>query len=90
MDSEVIRVERDGGVAHLVLDRPDKANAMAEEFWHDLPAIIHILDADPAVRAVVISAEGKHFTSGIDLSMFSGIQSCLKGNPRGRPTLFAR
>ena len=81
MDSEVIRVERDGGVAHLVLDRPDKANAMAEEFWHDLPAIIHILDADPAVRAVVISAEGKHFTAGIDLSIFTDITKLFEGEP---------
>ena len=81
MQSEVIRVELDGAVAHIILDRPEKANAMGEDFWRDLPAIIDELDASPEVRAVVISGEGKHFTSGIDLSMFTGIADLAKGEP---------
>lgn len=85
MKSDVIRVERPeafgGAVAHLILDRPEKANAMGEEFWRDLPAIMEALDAAAEVRAAVISAEGRHFTSGIDLAMFSGIADFAEGEP---------
>ena len=81
MDSEVIRTEIEGGVAHLVMDRPDKANAMGEAFWRDLPLLIEELEATPEIRAVVISGEGRHFTSGIDLSMLANTTDLAKAEP---------
>ena len=81
MESEFFRVERDGAVAHLIMARPDKANAMNHAFWADLPRIVRALDATPEVRALVISAEGKHFTSGIDLSMFTDVNDLFGGEP---------
>ena len=80
MQSDFFKIEIDGHVAHLVLNRPDKANAMNRPFWDDLPRIMDELDATPTIRAVLISAEGRHFTSGIDLSMLSDVSS-FDGEP---------
>lgn len=59
-------------VAHLRLSRPDELNTMVPEFWNDLPAIITELSDRGDVRAVVISSTGKHFSAGMDLSVFTG------------------
>ncbi len=59
-------------VAHLKLIRPEKHNSMVPSFWRDLPEIVDALSAEGAVRALVISAEGKHFCSGMDISVFTG------------------
>ena len=77
----VIRASRSEGRLTLALDRPEKANAMGEAFWRDLPLILDELDATPEIRAVVISGEGKHFTSGIDLSMLAGTTDLAKADP---------
>lgn len=71
----------DGAVAHLVMNRSDKANGMNDAFWAELPAIVRDLDADPAIRALVISGKGKHFSGGMDLSAFQGIAELTKGEP---------
>lgn len=56
-------------VAHLQLCRPAELNAMNAAFWTEIVAGFGEIDADPTVRAVVISAQGKHFTAGLDLAM---------------------
>lgn len=71
----------ENGIAHLVLARPEKANAMSPDFWEDLPRLVRAHDQDPAVRVVVISAEGKHFTSGMDLAAFDGILDHSRSEP---------
>lgn len=68
--SAVLEVERRDHVAIVWLDRPDKLNAMAPEFWDDFPAIIEALGADPEVRVVVIAGRGRAFTVGLDLATF--------------------
>jgi enoyl-CoA hydratase len=73
------RVE--GPVAHLSMNRPDKANGMTQAFWDELPLLVRELDADPAIRVLVISGEGKHFTGGMDLAAFSGIADLAKSEP---------
>jgi len=70
--SDVLTVERDGHVATLWLDNPEARNAMGPAFWTDLPLVMAELGADEEVRAIVLAAKGKHFTAGIDLTMFGG------------------
>lgn len=81
LEGGFFRHERDGGVAHLTMNRPDKANAMSPEFWEDLPRLVKTLGDDPTVRALVISAEGRHFTAGMDLAAFDGILALPKEEP---------
>lgn len=58
-------------IAHLRLNRPEKANSMVPSFWTDLPAAVNALSRDASARVLVISAEGKHFSSGMDISVFT-------------------
>lgn len=58
-------------IAHIVLCRPDKRNAMIREFWEELPRLIHHIDSQSLARVIIISSTGPHFTSGIDVNMFA-------------------
>ncbi|MBB1496840.1 crotonase/enoyl-CoA hydratase family protein [Paracoccus sp. MC1862] len=65
---ETIRIETDArGVATLWLARPDKHNALSAQMIAELTQAAEQLGADPAVRVVVLAAEGKSFCAGGDL-----------------------
>jgi enoyl-CoA hydratase len=67
MSYDHLNIERDGGVATLWLDRPEKLNALNRALWSSIPAAMAELDADPEVRAIVVAGRGKAFCAGIDL-----------------------
>lgn len=68
MGYETIRLDVDArGVATLTLNRPDMHNAMNGLMWDEGRDAVGRLDADPAVRAVVLTGAGKSFCSGGDL-----------------------
>tara|TARA_B100000941_G_scaffold50431_1_gene32101 strand:+ start:85 stop:993 length:909 start_codon:yes stop_codon:yes gene_type:complete len=58
-------------IAKLVLNRPEKMNSMIRSFWDELPEIITAIDQNALARVIVISSTGKHFSAGMDLSVFS-------------------
>lgn len=58
-------------VAHVRLSRPDELNTMVPEFWRELPYIVTGISDAASARVVVISSTGKHFSAGMDLSVFS-------------------
>ncbi len=62
----VLRTDRDG-VAILTLNRGDRFNPLSEEMLAALQAEVDAISADPAVRVVVIAAQGKAFCAGHDL-----------------------
>ena len=70
-------VSIEGGVAHLQLSRPDAFNTMVPEFWSELPRIVSDIDRGSEARVIVISSTGKHFSAGMDLSVFTGESSLL-------------
>jgi len=80
-DLSFFRASLDGAIARLVLNRPDKANGMNDEFWRELPAAVRALEALPAVRVLVISGEGRHFSAGMDLSAFQNIGAIFQAEP---------
>ena len=65
-------VTESDSIAHIVLNRPDELNSMIPEFWSELPQLVDELSNRGAARAIVISSTGKHFTAGMDLSVFTG------------------
>ena len=65
-DDLVLR-EDSGGVATLTLNRPDQANTLSEAMIAALSAHISEVAADPAVRVVVLAANGRIFCAGHDL-----------------------
>ena len=76
---ETLKLTLDGHVATVSLNRGDKANAMNEAMWNELELCFDWLDTEPVVRVVILSGEGKHFCSGIDLSIFADLQQAAEG-----------
>jgi enoyl-CoA hydratase len=62
------------GVALLILDRPETHNSMTADFWRELPAMVRDIDGNAKARVLVLTAKGKHFSSGIDLAMLAGLE----------------
>ena len=62
-----LRVERDGAVAVLTLDRPDVLNAFDEALTAALLVAVNDAAVDPSVRCVVITGAGRAFSAGQDL-----------------------
>jgi enoyl-CoA hydratase len=58
-------------VAHIRLNRPDALNTMNRAFWNELPTIVRDIDFNARARVIVISSTGKHFSAGMDLSVFA-------------------
>ena len=71
-EQKPFKVEKEGHIAWLTLNRPEKRNAMSRAFFNDLIVHFDDFDKDPEVRVVVIKAEGKSFTVGLDLVEFAG------------------
>lgn len=89
-DDSPLRVERaPDGVAHLVLARPQKLNAMTRAFFDALPATLADLAADDAVRAVVVTGEGRAFSAGGDVATFPDLADPERARPHTTAALAA-
>ncbi len=73
MNYQTLAVSLADGVANVVLNRPDKSNAMNRQMWDDIRDALRKLDEAPEARVVVLSGAGRHFNAGIDLAMLSQI-----------------
>ena len=69
VEDDLLRIEHDGPIAHVRLNRPDKRNAISDR----LISLLHsaFISLPGAIRAVVISGEGDHFCAGLDLAEVS-------------------
>lgn len=65
--AELVRSSRDEAVACIRLDRPSSRNALNEQIRQELRQAFEAAEADPAVRAVLVTAEGDHFCAGADI-----------------------
>ena len=81
LDSTFLKVERDGPVARILLNRPDKANSMTPDFWADMPRVVDALARDETVRCSIVAGEGKHFTGGMDLAAFASLVGLFEKEP---------
>lgn len=71
MAEKAILVERDGPVATVVLNRPDKMNAISLDMWRDLGERVEALGRDAGVRVIVFrGAGGRAFSAGADIGDF--------------------
>ena len=77
-------------IAHVILNRPDKRNAMNKAFWHEFPTAIQAIKNNSSVRVMVISGAGTMFTAGMDLNVFmSPSKKLISGDP-GRRSEYLR
>lgn len=72
--SEDFRRTVEGGVLTVTIDRPQRMNAFGIRAAWELARIIEEADADAAIRVVVVTGEGRAFSTGADLA----------GRPRSR------
>jgi 3-hydroxyacyl-CoA dehydrogenase len=70
-DVSLVRLVREGSVAVIEIDHPP-VNALSHPVRQALWAAIEAADGDPAVRAIVIHAAGRHFIAGADVREFDG------------------
>ncbi len=74
-----LRLARDGPVATLTLNRPEKRNAITIEMWRALPGMLRGLEADHEVRVLVIRGAGTEaFASGADISEFEQVRGTVE------------
>jgi len=66
----VLTYSVEGAVAWAVLDRPDKLNAMARDFWPELESVVERAAADPQVRVLAFRGAGRCFSVGGDIDSF--------------------
>jgi len=69
---ECFDVDIADSIAHVVLKRGDELNTMTPAFWRELPEIVTGISDDGSARVMVISSTGRHFSAGMDLSVFTG------------------
>lgn len=74
MTFEHLEIERDGHVATLWLNRPEKLNALSDDMWRDIPIAMTEIEDEPEIRVVILAGRGKAFTVGIDVNLLASIQ----------------
>ena len=67
---EFFEIKIENKIANVILNNPAKRNALTINFWKNLPEIINQIDENVLARAIILSAKGSHFSSGLDLSLF--------------------
>jgi enoyl-CoA hydratase/carnithine racemase len=65
--SPTVKVESRGHVLKLVLNRPERLNALNREMQRALESVFTAAGADPGIRAIVITGEGRAFCAGADM-----------------------
>jgi enoyl-CoA hydratase len=77
----MVRTENRGGHRAVIIDRPEKRNALTLDMVRDLRDALLDAESAPGVRAVLVSAEGPSFSAGVDLQEFA------RGTPESAHTL---
>lgn len=83
---ESLSIEVKDHVAQVTLLGPGKGNAMGPAFWDEMPVAFAELDADPDVRAIVLTGSGRNFSYGLDLAaMGDTLSGMMNGEVSARP-----
>jgi 2-(1,2-epoxy-1,2-dihydrophenyl)acetyl-CoA isomerase len=67
LELQTVKLDVDGGVARVALNRPEALNAWTADLGRDLTSAFDHASSDDAVRAIVLTGEGRAFSSGADL-----------------------
>lgn len=77
-------VDLTDGIARIDFNRPQRANALNLEMWHELGRAFGWADAQTSARVVVLGGRGRHFTAGIDLDFLAELRASLGDAGPGR------
>ena len=79
MADPVLRIEKDGGIATVTLDRPDAMNALSRQLRTEIADAFTAIQDDPQLRVAILTGAGRAFSAGIDLKE---LESSLPGGSR--------
>jgi enoyl-CoA hydratase/carnithine racemase len=68
-------MDRDGAVATIHLNRPEKRNALSMAMWQKLMDLMDEADADASIKVIVVTGEGQAFAAGADIDEFRQVFS---------------
>lgn len=85
-DDDILKIEHDGAVDRVILNRPDRLNALNQPLTEALLAYFEGLRRNTETRVVVLSGAGRGFSSGADLKA-GGTPQALRDGPNGDWTL---
>jgi enoyl-CoA hydratase/carnithine racemase len=80
MDFETLVVERDGGIVHVTMNRPERKNAANAAMWNELLGVFREVAASPRDRVMVLTGAGGAFCSGADVSGMAPSAEAADGN----------
>ncbi|MGB0523286.1 MAG: crotonase/enoyl-CoA hydratase family protein [Flammeovirgaceae bacterium] len=81
---QTLQLSIENKIAHVQFNRPQKANALNKLAWEELKDCFEQLDETPEARVIVLSGNGKHFCSGIDISLLMGMRQQVDDKCEGR------
>lgn len=68
MSYQFLQIEKEGPIATVTLDRPDKMNALSTDLMEEIEQVADSFRADTETRVVIFTGNGKHFSAGADLT----------------------
>jgi hypothetical protein len=80
-DFKNIKIEREGGVTFVVLNRPEKRNAMSPELHREMCEALEDLETEDETKVVVITGAGESFSAGQDIKLYF---RSTEDNPKAR------
>lgn len=85
LELENVKIERDGGVTFLILNRPDKRNAMSPQLHVDMCEALDWAEEDEQTKVVVLTGAAGNFSAGMDLKLyFRGTEEDPRARARAR------
>lgn len=76
--SEVLQLSMQGQVAILMINRPDKRNAMSLAMWQAVPQILDQLASSAGIRTLILTGSGGNFSAGADISEFGKVRATME------------
>jgi trans-feruloyl-CoA hydratase/vanillin synthase len=82
---ETIKIEREGGITWVILNRPDKRNAMSPQLHLDMDDALDELSTDPQTEILILTGAGEAFCAGQDIRLyFRGTEQDPKTRAKAR------
>ena len=78
MAYRALKLEKEGAVAIITLNRPDAGNSFDFRLMEEIDAVMRDVAKDKSVRAVILTGAGKYFSTGINLSMFTDAKGMVE------------
>ena len=67
---QTVKVELDAGIAWVILNRPEKRNAMSPTLNREMVEVLEVLEQDQDARVLVLTGAGESWTAGMDLKEY--------------------